>query len=133
MFACRPATCAASVHQRRRIRHTAFHRVSQSTIEIKRRDQIGFHFCFCSITFIRTSLIQSVFYSYVPSLLDWREFSKTSRPNINDLRFEEILNRIRPEKIVNERVIIMANNCSTSINNGPADGNGKIHRQIFDK
>ena len=31
-------------------------------------------------------------------LTDWREISKTSRINIWDLRFEELLNRILSEK-----------------------------------
>ncbi|CAF3064654.1 unnamed protein product [Rotaria sp. Silwood2] len=58
----------------------------------------------------------------VPS--SWREFSKTSRPNVCDLRFEEILNKIRPEKIINERGAIgtaLPNSCYT--NNGTLDGN----------
>lgn len=31
-------------------------------------------------------------------ILDWREFSKTSRVNICDLRFEEILQKILSER-----------------------------------
>ncbi|UJR24885.1 hypothetical protein I4U23_006253 [Adineta vaga] len=58
----------------------------------------------------------------VPS--SWREFSKTSRPSICDLRFEEILNKIRPEKINNERGA-MGTSTSPSYytNNGTVDGN----------
>ncbi|CAF1205137.1 unnamed protein product [Rotaria sordida] len=58
----------------------------------------------------------------VPS--SWREFSKTSRPNVCDLRFEEILNKIRPEKIIYERGGIgtaLSNTYYT--NNGTFDGN----------
>ncbi|CAF3747717.1 unnamed protein product [Rotaria magnacalcarata] len=58
----------------------------------------------------------------VPS--SWREFSKTSRPNICDLRFEEILNKMRPEKIVNERgSISTALSSSYNSNSGTIDGN----------
>lgn len=57
--------------------------------------------------------------------LDWREFSKTSRPSICDLRFEEILNKIKPEKILYERgatgIVISTSNFA---NNGNGDGNG---------
>ncbi|CAF1102641.1 unnamed protein product [Adineta steineri] len=58
----------------------------------------------------------------VPS--SWREFSKTSRPSICDLRFEEILNKIRPEKILNERGASGAiTSTSNYTNNGTSDGN----------
>lgn len=62
----------------------------------------------------------------IKNTLGWREFSKTSRPNICDLRFEEILNKIRPEKNLNERGII-GTTLSNSFyaNNGTVDGNGK--------
>ena len=55
--------------------------------------------------------------------LGWREFSKISRPSICDLRFEEILNKIKPEKIINERGAI-GTTASTSnfTNNGNGDG-----------
>lgn len=65
------------------------------------------------------------FFNY-EKFLGWREFSKTSRPSICDLRFEEILNKIRPEKVVNERGIIgtaLSNSYYSS--NGSVDGNGK--------
>ncbi len=56
----------------------------------------------------------------------WREFSKTSRPSICDLRFEEILNKIRPEKIINERGATGTTiTTSNFTNNGTVDGNGK--------
>lgn len=66
--------------------------------------------------------------------LDWREFSKTSRPSICDLRFEEILNKIKPERIFNERGAIAAMNSSISSTiNTNLDGNGllKIDEQMF--
>lgn len=59
-------------------------------------------------------------------IVGWREFSKTSRPSICDLRFEEILNKIRPEKISNERgAITTAITAVNYTNNGNVDGNGK--------
>ncbi|CAF1034503.1 unnamed protein product [Adineta ricciae] len=58
----------------------------------------------------------------VPS--SWREFAKTSRPSICDLRFEEILNKIRPEKLNNERGATgTASSPSYYTNNGSVDGN----------
>jgi hypothetical protein len=62
---------------------------------------------------------------FIKNILGWREFSKTSRPSIWDLRFEEILNKIRPEKIINERGTIgTAMSTSTYTNNANGDGNG---------
>ena len=56
----------------------------------------------------------------------WREFSKTSRPSICDLRFEEILTKIRPEKILNERGAAgLITSTANSTVSGSADGNGK--------
>ena len=64
--------------------------------------------------------------------LDWREFSKTSRPSICDLRFEEILNKIKPEKILYERgatgTVMSTSNFS---NNGNMDGNGLFVFVVF--
>ena len=50
--------------------------------------------------------------------LDWREFSKTSRTNICDLRFEDILQKIWTEK----------DGISTSRS---IDGNGTLFRFVF--
>jgi hypothetical protein len=58
--------------------------------------------------------------------IGWREFSKISRPSICDLRFEELLNKIKPEKIINERggAIGTTTSISNFTNNGNGDGNG---------
>ena len=57
--------------------------------------------------------------------LGWREFSKTSRPSICDLRFEEILNKIKPEKSMIERGAIgTSSSTSNYTTNGNTDGNG---------
>jgi len=67
--------------------------------------------------------------------LDWREFSKTSRPSICDLRFEEILNKIKPERFLNERGGMTSMNSSTNPTaNANPDGNGFIsieNKRIF--
>ncbi len=77
------------------------------------------------IVFHQVCLIIFYFSFIKKKILGWREFSKTSRPSICDLRFEEILNKIRPEKIINERGAIgTAITTSNYTNNGNVDGNG---------
>jgi len=78
---------------------------------------------FHQVNLIIFILIYFIF--FIKKILGWREFSKTSRPSICDLRFEEILNKIRPEKIINERGAIgAAVTTSNYTNNGNLDGNG---------
>ena len=97
-----------SVHRPSRIRLTVCHQVSRIFL-------LFFNYLSSSYENILV-----LFYA------GWREFAKTSRPSICDLRFEEILSKIRPEKLSNERGAMgTASSPSYYTNNGSVDGNGR--------